>query len=214
MPADERIKVIFKRLYVKNDADWFGSGEFYFIATVDGVAVGDRNQIFDAVEGTWINLPELRWSAVVDVSGKAQVVVRFEGMDEDLFFDDSLGVIQHTLRPNWEQKDHRHDTEYFTLEWSVELAIDGRFGRHAPSEVFACREHNGSADCTTVSGGTLRRGWNVTRSSPCRLPACRLVPRYRQGLSSCLSQTRTTAAPQWRRHLRSTLSLTRPSSRF
>lgn len=40
---DERIKVIFNRVFVKNDADWFGSGEFYFIATVDGAgAKADR----------------------------------------------------------------------------------------------------------------------------------------------------------------------------
>lgn len=25
----ERIKVIFRRVFVTNDADWFGSGEFY-----------------------------------------------------------------------------------------------------------------------------------------------------------------------------------------
>ncbi len=175
MAADERIKVIFKRLYVKNDADWFGSGEFFFIASVDGITVGDRSQIFNAVEGTWINLPEARWSAVVDVSRKAQVVVRFQGKDDDTFYDDDLGTIQHTLRPRWEQKDHRHSTEYFTLEWSVELAIAGRFGRHTPNEVFACREHLGSVDCTTVSGAAIQARMESHPVGP--VPTVGLPPR-------------------------------------
>jgi hypothetical protein len=41
MPADERIKVTFKRIFVLDSADWLGSGEFYFIASVDGQRVGD-----------------------------------------------------------------------------------------------------------------------------------------------------------------------------
>ena len=99
MPADERIKITFRRVYVYKDADWFGSGEFYFVATVDGKPVGDKKKIFDAVEKTWITLPEAEWSAVVDVSAKASVVVTFRGYDEDVFFDDDLGGFTHTLKP-------------------------------------------------------------------------------------------------------------------
>ncbi|MGK3963818.1 hypothetical protein WMF38_06525 [Sorangium sp. So ce118] len=147
----ERIKVTFNRVFVKNDADWFGSGEFYFIATVDGATVGDR-RTFDAREGQWIELPAAQWSAVVDVAGKASVVVRFEGKDDDVFFDDDLGTIGHTLRPPWTQRTFRAETEYFLLEWGVELEVEGRFGRHPPEAIFACRSHSGSLDCTTVSG--------------------------------------------------------------
>lgn len=149
------IKVIFNRVYVIDDADWFGSGEFYFIVSVDGRPVGDRHQIFNAVERQWINLPAAQWSAVVDVRGKNQVIIRFEGKDEDLVFDDDLGSVTHTLRPPWQQRDFRHSTRYYTIEWSVEVAVEGRFGRHLPNEVYACREHAGSLDCTTVSGVTI-----------------------------------------------------------
>jgi len=148
----QKIKVIFKRVFVKNDADWFGSGEFYFTATVDGRPVGDRSHIFDAREGRWIDLPPAVWSAEVDVTGKAQVVVRFNGKDDDVFFDDDLGSVSYTLKPPWSEQNFRHDTEYFGLEWGVELFIDGRFGHHAPTDVFACRAVAGNAACTTVSG--------------------------------------------------------------
>jgi hypothetical protein len=148
----EKIKVILKRVFVKNDADWFGSGEFYFIATIDGQSVGDRKHIFDAREGQWINLPSDTWSAVVDVTGKNRVVVKFNGKDDDLFFDDDLGTINRYLSPPWAERTFRHDTEYFTLEWSVELLIDGSFGHHPPNDVFACRAAAGNANCTTVSG--------------------------------------------------------------
>ena len=148
----EKIKVILKRVLVKDDADWFGSGEFYFTATVDGRPVGNSRQIFDARAGQWINLPAAAWSAEVDVTNKVQVVMRFNGKDEDVFFDDDLGSVTHTLRPPWAERNFRQDTEYFGLEWGVELFVDGRFGHHAPDEVFACRAAAGNAACTTVSG--------------------------------------------------------------
>lgn len=153
MPADERIKVIFKRVYVKNDADTFGSGEFYFETRVDGTRVGNPSQIFDAVEARWINIG---WSHVVNVRNKPEVRVWFQGKDEDVFSDDDLGSVSHVLRPPWRQRDFRHSTRYYVLEWTVELAVEGRFGRHGPSTIFSCRAHRGSVNCTTVSGGRLR----------------------------------------------------------
>jgi len=148
----EKIKVILKRVFVKDDADWFGSGEFFFTASIDGKPVGDPKHIFDAREGAWIDLPPDRWSAVVDVTGKNKVVVKFNGKDDDLFFDDDLGTINRYLAPPWSERTFRHDTEYFTLEWSVELLIDGHFGHHPPNDVFVCRAAGGNANCTTVSG--------------------------------------------------------------
>ncbi|HEY4188734.1 MAG TPA: hypothetical protein VGP07_26945 [Polyangia bacterium] len=141
-----------KRVFVKNDADWFGSGEFYFTATVDGKPVGDKKQIFDAREGQWIDLPIAKWSAEVDVTNKTKVVVWFNGKDQDFFSDDDLGTVNRYLAPPWTERTFRHDTEFFTLEWSVELLVDGNFGHHAPAEVFACRTVAGSTSCTTVSG--------------------------------------------------------------
>ena len=154
MPGDNEIKIIFKRVYVRNDADWFGSGEFYFLASIGGVTVGDRRQIFNAREGHWINLSETQWSWVIDVSTTRQVDIRFEGRDQDLLFDDNLGLVTATLRPDpaWQQRLFRRHTNYYTVEIEVQLSVGGRFGRHGPEEVFTCREHSGSHRCTTVSG--------------------------------------------------------------
>jgi hypothetical protein len=170
-----RIKVIFNRVFVINDADWFGSGEFYFIASVDGVAVGNRKQLFDAVEGNWINLAAAQWSAVVDVTTKSQVVVSLQGKDEDVFWDEDLGSVRHTLRPPWQQRTFRHSTEYFSLEWSVEVEIEGTFGRHAPDAVYACREHDGNLDCTTISGAVIPARLEFHPVRP--VPTANLPPR-------------------------------------
>ena len=146
-----RIKVVLKKVHVIRDADAVGSGEFFFRSTIDAQAVGDRH-VFDAVEGQDITLPQPLWSAIVDVTNKNEVVVFFEGKDEDVFSDDDLGSVRHTLRAPWSEREFRHSTRFFTLVWGTEVELSGSFGHHAPNEVFACREHNGSLDCTTISG--------------------------------------------------------------
>ena len=117
-------------------------------------------------------MPAATWSAEVDVTGKAQVVVTFNGMDEDLLFDDDLGTVGQTLRPPWAERSFRQDTEFFTLEWGVELLVDGHFGHHPPDEVFACRSAAGNAACTTVSGVPIiaRIEIHPVRPVPAALP--------------------------------------------
>src|SRR5262245_39383247 len=154
MAGDDRIKVIFDRVYVKNDSDSPGSGEFYFIADVDKRRIGDRRE-FDANERTWITLPEAQWSAVVDVRKKTEVGVRFQVKESDTFSDDNLGTVTHVLRPPWQQRGFRVRTANYLLEWRVELPDAGLFRPSNTNTVLACREHNGSADCTTISGGRL-----------------------------------------------------------
>jgi hypothetical protein len=171
----DRIKVIFRRVYVINDADWFGSGEFYFMASVDGKNVGNR-VTFDAVEGRWINLPQPLWSAVVDVTAKREVAVNFRGKDEDKFFDEELGSISYVLRPTWRQTQHRHSTKYFTLEWDVELEVSGAFGSHPPDTVFACRQNLSSLTCTTVGGSAFMARMEVHEVRPTP-PAADTPPR-------------------------------------
>jgi len=155
MPADERIKIIFRRVFVKDDADTFGSGEFFFDATVNGVAVGNR-QVFNAVENKSIILPEAAWSHILDVQNLDSFLVRFHGKDEDVFVDDDLGFIQHLLKRPYKQKLHRHSTPFYILDWEVQLAVDGAFGVHPPGDVFATRQNVGSVTCTTVSGTSFK----------------------------------------------------------
>ncbi len=152
MPADERIKIIFKRVYVRNDADNVGSGEFYFVARVRGQPVGDPRRIYNAEEGRHIDLDEGQWSTIVNVLNTAEVEVSFQGKDEDPLVDDDLGTIRHTLRRPYTQRPFRHSTRHFILDWEVQLSVGGAFGRHPVNSVFACRQNTGSVTCTTVSG--------------------------------------------------------------
>lgn len=175
MANNIRIKVIFKRVRVLKDADWFGSGEFIFTARVAGRNVG-TSQVFDAIEGQNIVLDEAVWSAVVDVTNLASVVVSFEGEDEDVFFNDNLGSVNYTLRAPWQQREFTHNTEYFSLTWGVEIEVEGSFGRHAPGEVYACRENNGSLDCTTVSGAVIPARMEIHPVRPVP-PTASLPPR-------------------------------------
>jgi hypothetical protein len=170
-----RLKVIFRRLLVVNDAEWFGSGDFKFKATVDGQTIHDES-VYEAHENRWVDLDPDQWSAIVDVHKKAQIKIKFEGRDEDVFWDQSLGSITYTLRPPYHQKRYRHSTEYFTLEWAVELEVDGAFGRHPTSSIFACRSAQGAVDCTTVSGKSLRLRVEVCPIRPVP-PSNELPPR-------------------------------------
>lgn len=172
----DKIKVVFKRVFVKSDADWFGSGEFYFNVTVDGKKVGDK-QTFDARQGKWIDLPEAKWFAEVDLAGKTEVVVVFNGKDEDLFFDDDLGTVRYTLRPPWGQREFSDQTEFFTLEWEVLLMVNGRFEHHPPNEIIACRATAGNATCTTVSGVPIIARFEVHPVRPVPTAAGDLPPR-------------------------------------
>jgi hypothetical protein len=180
MPADERIKVIFKTIFVRNSADITSTGEFYFIARAGNVSIGNRNRIFNAVEGRTFRLPQPEWSGIVDVRNLSQVVVSFQGKDEDdLSADDDLGTIQHTLRFPYRQQSFMHGTGYYLLEWEVQLVVGGVFGRHPPDAVFATRQHTGSLTCTTVSGNSFpaRMEMHPVRPVPIPPPAAVLPAR-------------------------------------
>jgi hypothetical protein len=153
----DKIKIVFKRVFVKNDEDWLGDGEFYFIASVDGGRVGNPDVDYDAVEGQWINLPQPLWATEVDVTNKARVVVRFKGKERDLLWDDDLGPeMAYTLKPPWQQGPRQpYETEDYILEWAVELLVEGSYNPHPPDTVFACRSHAGATVCNTVSGTQL-----------------------------------------------------------
>lgn len=196
MPADERIKVIFKRVYVRNDADVFGVGEFYFTASVDSQAVGDRSRVFRAVERQNIILPAARWSIVVNVRNKASLLVSFRGDDDDPVRDDFLGQIRHTLRRPYRQRTFRHSTRYFVLDWEVQLVVAGRFGRHPADAVFATRQHVGSVTATTVSGRQIRTRLEIhpVRPTPSPPPATALPVRPAFPAGAPAAATNTAAA--------------------
>jgi hypothetical protein len=159
MPADERIKVTFRRLHVRNNSDPFGDGEFFFIASVGGRQVGNPGRIFKAVEGKIITLPEADWSSVVNVLNQNQLVISFQVKEQDPVFDDDLGTVRHTHRRPFVQQSFRSQNRFWLLEWDIELSVEGAFGVHPPAAVFATRTTAGGVTATTVSGNSfLTRG--------------------------------------------------------
>ena len=173
----EQIRVTFRRVHVLMDADDVGSGNWYFIATVDGDPVGDRNRIFDAEDGRSIPLDERQWQTIIDVRGRdlnsMPVIVRFQVKDfDDLSPDDALGSVTRTLRSGRSQGNFRRYQDdfalgFFTLDWRVEFMVSGQFGfEHPTYAVFATRQHPGSVSCTTISG----------RSFMARMEICPVIP--------------------------------------
>jgi hypothetical protein len=190
MPADERIRVSFRRVEVLRDADTFGSGEWYFIASVDGNPVPrtpeDRNERFDAYEHRPIPLLQPQWSMEIDVTGRDlnsnPVRVSFQVKDDDVTFDDDLGTVEFQLRRNVSQgnfRSFRTRNRYFILHWSAELSVQGGFGPHPPDSVFATRQHSGSVSCTTVSGRSFMARMEIcpVRPVPPDGPGTSLPPR-------------------------------------
>jgi hypothetical protein len=154
MPTPLDIKVIFHRVLVIDDSDTFGSGEFYFIAEVGGKPVGNKH-VFDAVEGKYIDLPPADWtSPKIDVRTATSVTIHFRGMDEDVFSDDDLGNVTHTLRPPWKQGTYRLSTKFYVIEYEVVLGVRGTFVNQPPATVFSARQAGGQVTASTVSGTT------------------------------------------------------------
>lgn len=180
-----RIKIIFSRVHVINDADTFGSGEFYFEASIGGQTVGNRQTIFNAIEGRSFPLESRGadarpWWRIVDVdlpAYSAGVDISFQAYDKDVFVDDRLGAaIRDTVRPPWAQRTLRYPTRYFILEGRVELEVSGSFSSsHPGGAVFICRQESGSASYNTVSGVARRLRLEVHPVLP--LPTTGLPPR-------------------------------------
>jgi len=155
------LKVVFHRLYVLDDADSLGSGEFYFTASISHdeelISIGDKLARFNAVERKWIDLPEEEWSAKINVRNRDSVIVKFHGWDADVTSDDYIGGITYELKAPFKQRKPRyyHKTRYFRLKWSVQLSVRGKFGWHPEDSIFSCREQKGGVKCTTVSGNPI-----------------------------------------------------------
>lgn len=155
MAADERLRVIFNRVHVRNDSDSFGDGEFFFIASLGGRRVGNPARIFPAVEGRIIELPPAEWTGTLDVAALNQVIVTFQVKESDAVSDDDLGTLQHTLRRPFKQEQFRTTNGFWILEWEIQLSVGGAFGRHPATDVFATRTVAGGVTATTVSGNSF-----------------------------------------------------------
>lgn len=160
--ADEvtNLIVTLKKIHVFDDEDTFGSGELYFHGTVGTVPIA-RSPIFDAATGSDITLTGPAWQKIVDVRGQSQIRLVLHGFDEDLIWDDSLGTVDVAIAKNargeWPDATFTARSTNpgdFALEYRVEpvLALDPA----RPETAVVCREHAGSASCSTLSGVPVR----------------------------------------------------------
>jgi hypothetical protein len=186
---DEKVRVAFTRVTVVQEADWIGSGDYYFVATIDGRAVGTRSVVLTE-HGRTFQFPQPQWSAEIDVAKKTSMQVKFECKDSDSFFDDDLGSVTYVLRSPWRQLNYRSRSRYFTVEWEVKLLIDSSYAFHPPHTIFAARQHDGAVNYTTVSGGTGRLRAEIHPVSP--VPA---VPPRRPSMPKATAAPWTRAAP-------------------
>jgi hypothetical protein len=145
------MKVIFRRIHIKSVRANQSLNSFRIRATVGGEDTGDAQQSFEVPEGNLLELAENDWSHVIDPTDLRQVTIQTEFFETP--GDARLGSITHILRPPWRQADEHRENSRFSLDYSVELEVAGEFGRHAPNDVFACRERPGGMTFTTVSGG-------------------------------------------------------------
>ncbi len=174
MPGEQRIRITLGRVYRKKRRKLFGTGVYCFNASVDGQAVGD-DTTFNAKRRSYISLPKAEWSTVIDVEGKTDVRVRFQAKDLDPTVQGDVGTITHVLRAPWSQNTYRQSTERFLLSWTVELEVDGEFGKHPPTTLFACRSRTGHVQCTTVSGSAFGARFEIHPVRP--TPTTGLPPR-------------------------------------
>lgn len=95
----QTIKVRFLGVYVRDDSDFWGAGEWKLHATVNGRVVGNPSQIFEARRDAMIIPPD--WTTIVDVSNHTngdRIEIRLRITEDDTFSDDDLGEVRATLR--------------------------------------------------------------------------------------------------------------------
>jgi hypothetical protein len=170
------LKVVFRRLHFKRNAISSTSiADLYFVVSVNGQPVGDKSVVHHI--GPNGVLDHLGFEAIVDVEPMAKFDVSFQVMDQRNYVsDDDLGTLSYTVKTPFGQKEMTHSNSFWLLEWGIELMVDGKFGQHRPSEIFAARSGPGYINVNTVAGTALmsRMEINPVRPVP---PDAKLPPR-------------------------------------
>jgi hypothetical protein len=150
---DERLRVTFTTVAVREEPRLWGPGEWSFRASVDGTAVGDPTARFPvATRRDTIALPAAAWTLELDVGARDRIDVEFGGTARRADGDVDLGTVRWQMRFPFSQDDRTLSNRHFAVIVRVELMIAGAYGPHARTDVFACREVAGRPICTTVSG--------------------------------------------------------------
>lgn len=181
--AVTKIWICLNAVFVIDDSDFWGPGEWYFTAKIDGKPVGDPNQEFVAVEQQWITLPSAQWSMEIDVSARgpgSSIPIAFKGREDDIFFDDNLGEVSVRLKYPYKQEMNAvlpgsivpggifsSDRRYYWLNVVVKILEEkATVGPPGPAQLFVNRQASGTDTITTASG---------TQVKP-RVEICPVVP--------------------------------------
>jgi hypothetical protein len=185
--AVTKLWVAFNAVFVIDDSDFWGPGEWYLTATVDGKPVGDPKHEFVAKERHWIALrPSATWSTTVDVSAKgpgSKVEIRFKGREDDTFGDDDLGQVSATLKYPFKQELNLtlpgslvKRKRFYYLNLVVKIAEEkATLAPAGPGDVFVNRQAAGTATFTTLAGAPLTPRVEICPVVP--VPAAGMPPR-------------------------------------
>ena len=174
-----RVKIALDQFEIHNCGDVFGSGEVYFVATVNGKPFGDPKQIFEVEDGggPYRFEPATTWTSDwVDVADGQVLELRIEAFDQDVLCDDSLGSLVRPYRRSWSlgPLPPLGGDNFDVFPTVREIDTECTDVSHDPDVVSASRGAEGDADTATVSGGT-RRAW-------CEIHPVTPVPRDYQPL--------------------------------
>src|SRR5690349_15720598 len=91
-----KIKVCLAHFYVFDSDRWWGAADWYLHGLVDGQALGDPDQRFEARSGMPLVLGD-GWEIVVNTAGKApgsSVLIRLWAIHSGVFSNTHLGEVQ------------------------------------------------------------------------------------------------------------------------
>lgn len=193
MALDQKLKVIFQQVTVKDVGTLWGPGQWFFKITVNGKTIGDASAKFKVKKGDVIKLPA-SWLSEVDVSALNQVNIEFTAFASRPLLDKQMGKISIVLNYPFSQGPRNGGNKYFFLDCSVQLSVGGTFAAHNANEIFASRLTGGQHICTTVSGARVasRIEFCEVRPTP---PAASMPPRPSFSAAVAAENTNTAGNP-------------------
>jgi hypothetical protein len=162
-----RIQVTFDEVFVLDDADAWGTGEWFMSGRIDGQDVGNPRHEFTARQRQSFNLePASNWTLEVDVSAKRAgdtVDILFQGIEHDPVGDnENLGEVRAQLSYPFRQEiNHWYPSSlvegkrYYNLRLVVRI-LDERATTSLTGfdDLRVSRAHSGATTFTATTSGT------------------------------------------------------------
>ncbi len=146
------IRIVFRQFSIKRGMNRRGSGRFKFRFSVNGMAIGDGDQVFRVVSDRFIALDANSWKLYELAFPDSHFRVEMQIVDADASLNINYGTITHVPSNPWLPQNFRSENINFTIEWGIERRDADRWVEGRADEIFACRETEGSTTCTTVNG--------------------------------------------------------------